>query len=128
MLVPMKKLPIDGLEVTVQGGRKYCFVGPKKKLRPLLTVLTAFDFQTVQETDSVPWREALKEDLEKHGETALMLRGARLKAGLSQTALARKLGTAQGNISQMEQGLRPIGKKMAHRLSKILNVNYRVFL
>ena len=93
-----------------------------------MTVLTAFDFKVVESAKSVPWREALKKDLERHGETALVLRGARLKEGLSQVVLARKLGTTQGNISQMEKGLRPIGKKMAHRLSKILNINYRVFL
>ena len=56
------------------------------------------------------------------------LRGARRKEGISQTALAAKLKIPPSNISEMESGKRPIGKKMARRLSKVLKIDYRVFL
>ena len=56
------------------------------------------------------------------------LQGARLKGGLSQVELAGKLRIPQTNVSAMELGKRPIGKKMAKRLAKVLNVDYRTFL
>lgn len=125
----MRKPLTNRLEVTVDSGRKYHFIGPRGKLKPLLTVLNAFDFRDAKGAgEPMPWREALKADLEKHGEVAAVLRGARLKEGLSQAALARKIGTTQGNVSQMEAGLRPLGKRMAQRLSLALKINYRVFL
>ena len=35
---------------------------------------------------------------------------------------------SQTYISEMEHGKRPIGKKMSQRFSKILKINYKVFL
>ncbi|MFH0788088.1 MAG: helix-turn-helix transcriptional regulator [Pseudomonadota bacterium] len=37
-------------------------------------------------------------------------------------------GIPQRHLSMMEHGKRPIGKKNAHLLAKVLNVDYRVFL
>jgi transcriptional regulator with XRE-family HTH domain len=48
--------------------------------------------------------------------------------GVSQSELARRLGIPQSNLSKMESGSRPIGKKMAARLAKVLKTDYRVFL
>ena len=42
--------------------------------------------------------------------------------------LAKRLGITQGDLSKMEHGKRPIGKKMALRLSSFLNIDFRVFL
>ena len=56
------------------------------------------------------------------------LHGARIKEGLSQMALAEKIGISQTNLSKMEVGKRPIGKVMAKRIAAILKVNYRIFL
>ena len=77
---------------------------------------------------SIPWREAAKDDIKKYTETGLMVRGARFKAELTQKQLAEKLGVLPHHISEMEYGKRPISKKMAHKLSEVLNVNYKVFL
>jgi ribosome-binding protein aMBF1 (putative translation factor) len=59
---------------------------------------------------------------------ASVLRGARYKAGLSQVELAKKLHITQGDLSKMERGKRSIGKVLAQRLGKILDIDYRVFL
>ncbi len=77
---------------------------------------------------SVPWRDAFNEGIEKFSEIGLMLKGGRHKAGLTQKALAGEIGVKPHHISEMEHGKRPIGKNMAHRLAKIFNVDYRVFL
>ena len=56
------------------------------------------------------------------------LRGARGKEGLTQEQLARVTGLHQRHISEMENGKRTIGKRIAVLLAKALDVNYRIFL
>ena len=56
------------------------------------------------------------------------IRGARGKEGLTQKQLAELTGIAQHHISEMENGKRPIGKEMAKKLAKVLDMDYRVFL
>jgi DNA-binding XRE family transcriptional regulator len=74
------------------------------------------------------WREVFKEELEKYGEAALMLRGSRHRLELTQKELADALGIPQNHISEMENGKRPIGKVMALRLGKFFKTDYRKFL
>jgi DNA-binding XRE family transcriptional regulator len=56
------------------------------------------------------------------------IRGLRLREGLTQEQLARLLGVKRPNLSEMENGKRPIGKNMAKRLAQVLKTNYKVFL
>jgi len=56
------------------------------------------------------------------------LRGARTREGLTQAQLAERVGVKIHHISEMENGKRPIGKEMAKRLGKVLNISYKVFL
>ena len=51
-----------------------------------------------------------------------LLAGARLKAGLTQTQLAEKLGIRQNMVSDYEHGRRTYSDAMARRLSKTLEV------
>ena len=59
---------------------------------------------------------------------SLALRGFRGKMEWTQQELAEKLGTTQNCISDMESGKRNISKAMAHRLSAIFDISYKVFL
>src|ERR1700722_16408516 len=59
---------------------------------------------------------------------AVALRGLRNREGLSQAALGDMLGTAQTNISKMEQGQRSIGKNMAKKLAALFHTDYHIFL
>ena len=57
------------------------------------------------------------------------LRGLRLHEGLTPgAACPRLLGVKRSNLSEMENGKRPIGKNMAKRLAQVLKTNYKVFL
>ena len=89
-----------------------------KKAKDLLGSLGAKDVR-----DSVPWEEVYS-DFGPH----IALRGARKRETLTQKRLAEKLGVDQSHISEMENGKRPIGKKMAKRLAETLGADYRVFL
>ena len=56
------------------------------------------------------------------------IRGLRLREGLTQEQLARLVGVKRTNLSEMENGKRPIGKNMAKRLARVLKTDYKVFL
>jgi DNA-binding transcriptional regulator YiaG len=127
MSVPMKKprtkATSDYVEIVVHEQGKRHFRVPADKARGLVLLLNEFEVET-----SVPADEVFKELDEKFGRSGVALQGARLKEGLSQVALAEKLKISQGDLSKMEHGKRTIGKGMAKRLSRILKVDYRVFL
>jgi len=118
----MKK-PLTEIRIRLEN-KILCFSQvPAKQLKPILVLLEGY------EESSIPWREAAKERINSTGgEAAYMLKSSRQMAGLTQSQLASKLKMPQGNVSQIESGKRPIGKSLAKRLSKIFNLDYRVFL
>ncbi len=77
-------------------------------------------------SDSIPWRECFPYTDEQMPGAALA--GARAKEGLTQRQLAEMTGISQRHFSEMENGKRPIGKQIAKKLGKALNVRYKVFL
>jgi DNA-binding XRE family transcriptional regulator len=56
------------------------------------------------------------------------LNALRTMRGMRQTELAKKIGVAPRQISDMEKGRVPIGKKMAMRIGEALNMDYKHFL
>ncbi|MDR2583000.1 MAG: helix-turn-helix domain-containing protein [Fibromonadaceae bacterium] len=56
------------------------------------------------------------------------LRVTRTMREMKQTELAKKIGVVPRQISDMEKGRTPIGKKMAMRLGEALNMDYKHFL
>ena len=59
---------------------------------------------------------------------AAILRGSRVKEGLTQAQLAEMSGIPRRHLSEMEHGKRPIGKETARKLAQALHCDYRVFL
>lgn len=59
---------------------------------------------------------------------AIVLKGLRHREGLTQTQIGNVLGIPQANISQMENGKRAIGKKLAKRFAELFHTDYRLFL
>jgi len=112
-----RKLPIETVEVK--------FIGPIVNMAKAIEVLKPLGF--VDTSDSIPWREAFPEykDSDLPG---VCLRASRSKEGMSQRKLSELTGIPQRHISEMESGKRPIGKEMAKRLGKALNIGYKVFL
>jgi hypothetical protein len=112
-----KKPPIDSVELR--------FLGPIVNMAKAIGSLKSLGF--VDTSDSVPWREAYREYSEREL-IGKALAGARYREGLTQIQLSEMTGIPQRNISEMETGKRPIGKEMAKRLGKVLNISYKVFL
>ncbi len=100
-------------------------IGPLANRHRALEVLREMGF--VDPEDSILWREAFPEYRDEDLPGVSLL-GARTKEGMTQTRLAELTGIPQRHLSMMEHGKRPIGKKNARLLAKVLNVDYRVFL
>jgi DNA-binding XRE family transcriptional regulator len=64
----------------------------------------------------------------KYTRAGALLKGLRLREGLSQVQFAKKINVTQANLSNMENGRRSIGKIIAKRIEKIFGTNYRYFL
>jgi DNA-binding XRE family transcriptional regulator len=57
-----------------------------------------------------------------------MLKGLRLREGITQKQMADKLEIKRRHISEMEKGVRPITLEMAKRIGKTFNAVHKVFL
>lgn len=75
----------------------------------------------------IPWRSAFPEF--SGNEKGTVLKGARLREGLTQKQLSETTGIPQRHISEMETGNRQVGRKRAEILADALNISdYRMLL
>lgn len=112
-----KKHPTETVELR--------FIGPIVNIARAIESLKPLGF--VDTSDSVPWREAYPECSEEQL-IGKALAGARYREGLTQIELSEMTGIPQRHVSEMENGKRTIGKEMAKRLGKALDIGYKVFL
>lgn len=117
---------IDSIKIVIQTKTPKIFSVPKKQVKGLMDLIN--DYRISDDQGAVPSDEVFKDLYAKYGKSGSTLRGARGRDGLTQLQLSKKLGMPQSNISQIENGKRPIGKKLAKRLAKIFKTDYRVFL
>jgi DNA-binding XRE family transcriptional regulator len=64
----------------------------------------------------------------KYTKAGLLLRGLRIREGLTQEKFSKKIDVTQANLSKMELGHRAIGRTIAQRIEKVFGVNYKIFL
>ena len=129
MSAPMKKPPINNrVELIIRGDKDFVFQVPPAEAQGIFLIVEKYRVTEDEGDEWVSADAAFKDIYSKYTKKGAALRGARLKEEMTQTELAKKLGITQGDLSKMEYGKRPIGKKMAKRLAKILNIDYRVFL
>ncbi len=74
------------------------------------------------------WEKLAASRIKRYTKAGLALRGARVREGYSQKTLAKKCGISQENLSRMENGKRPIGKKVAEKLAKALSIDAKLLL
>ena len=72
--------------------------------------------------------EAFKNLTDRYGKAGALLKGIRVREGLTQIEFAKLIGTSQANLSSMENGARPIGKNKAKLIAEKFGVDYRYFL
>uniref|UniRef100_A0A7C4RTQ6 XRE family transcriptional regulator n=1 Tax=Desulfatirhabdium butyrativorans TaxID=340467 RepID=A0A7C4RTQ6_9BACT len=115
MLERMKKHPT---EITLT------FIGPDDMKQRAIELMQSIGFTGIE--DGIPWRSAFPEFSDN--EKGTLLKGARLREGLTQKQLSEKTGIPQRHISEMETGKRQIGRKRAEILAEALQTDYRMFL
>ncbi len=127
----MKKLPTEPIEtmveIIVHDKEDSRFVLPQRSFKEVMKLLKPYRADNPDD-ELVPADEVFKDVYAKYGKVGATIRGGRARDGLTQVALAEKLGIKQSHVSQMEHGKRVIGKKMAQKLAKIFNTDYRLFL
>lgn len=64
----------------------------------------------------------------KYTKPGSLLKGIRIRENLTQIDMAKKIKVTQSDISQMENGIRNIGRVIAKRIAKLFKVDYRSFL
>jgi ribosome-binding protein aMBF1 (putative translation factor) len=127
MSVVAKKHPTEKVTIKVGNHQAEVFYLQKPVAGNLLQLIKSFQPQQSEE-DWVEFSEVFPELNDPAERIASALRGARYKKEMTQVELAKMLNITQGDLSKMEHGKRPIGKNLAMRLSKILKVDYRIFL
>ncbi|MEW5815416.1 MAG: helix-turn-helix transcriptional regulator [Spirochaetota bacterium] len=79
--------------------------------------------------DTVVWKDTdLAKEIKALKTPGRLLRAYRERAGMSIVELSRKVGTKYPNISAMENDRRTIGLRIAKKLGKALNMDFRKLL
>jgi len=107
--------------------RTLVFEIPKRAFSEVMKTLNKLGTQ-ITDRDSIPADDVFKHLDEKYGKAGAILRGARVKEGLTQEELATKAEIEQGDLSRMENGKLAIGRERAKRLGDVLKMDYRLFL
>ena len=124
----MKKLHTsNNIEVVVHDKKDMKFIIPRSSAREILALLKPFQVSK-NKKDLVHARQVFSDLYEQHGKIGATIRGCRVRDGMTQVELAKKLNIHQAHISQMEHGKRIVGKKMAQKLAVIFKTDYRLFL
>jgi DNA-binding XRE family transcriptional regulator len=108
-----------------QGSTKKLYLVPKETAQAVESFLVRLDESDEGFVDAAELFPDLADSKKTPG---IALRGVRLRLDLTQKEMAAKIGVSQGDLSKMEKGVRPIGKKLAMRIGKALKVDYKRFL
>ena len=79
-----------------------------------------------EDDNPIAWEELAKDRIAKYKKAGLVLRGIRYRENMSQKVLAEKSSVSQNEISKIENGKRVVGEKVAKRLAKVLDIDYRL--
>ena len=113
MLALVKK---PRIEISLQGENvEEVIEWIKKKYEVSILTSEKTDSVSIEETDF--WKEM------QSNRIGNLLAGARLKAGLTQAQVAKKLGVRQNMVSDYERGKRRLSPSMAKRFAKALQIN-----
>ena len=113
-----------------KNGTVFTFEG--KNIPDYLVIFLKSAFPNVEEIKSEDNEESINimdtdwfKEMEARSTPAESLKLLRTTFGYTQQQLADKAGITKQQVSAMERGKEPIGRKMAHRLADALGTNYR---
>jgi len=110
-------------EFRITGDVPAFYIDLTRRLFPKAKEMTDDDDELINIRDSEWFKEA-----EKKTTPGLSLRALRTLRNMRSGVLAKKIGVRPQQITDMEKGRTPIGKKMAMRLGEALDMDYKHFL
>lgn len=114
-------------EVTITEGEKTMrFQVPRAAGRGLVTFMSEFLGNSIR--DSIPADEVFPHLKDPQKRIGIIFRGIRCKNNLTQSAVAKRLGLDQSDVSKIEKGKRPVGKALAKKIEKAFGIDYHRFL
>lgn len=120
MSVPMKKRHTNNNSVYIVVRHKdQVYQFPKK---------VADQYKVPDKSALVDSDEVFAKINKKYTKPGALIKGLRVREELTQIEMAERLSVTQSDISQMENGTRRIGRKVAKRIEALFDVNYRSFL
>jgi DNA-binding transcriptional regulator YiaG len=123
MSAPMKTPRTNRVKIIIEGKKPELFLVTPEKAKSIRTLLDADRLE-----DFIPADEVLNELYSKTGKAGTVLRGLRVREGLTQEEFAERIDCPQSWVSGWETGKRALGKRMAQKIAKVFKVDYRVFL
>jgi DNA-binding XRE family transcriptional regulator len=109
-----------------EGKKRKLYLVSEEAAHAVGTLLSKLDESDVG--SSIPATELFPDLADPNKTPGIALRGIRLRLGMTQKEIAEKIKVSQGDLSKMEKGERPIGKKLAMRIGKALDVDYKRLL
>ena len=113
-----------------KNGTVFTFEG--KNIPDYLVIFLKSAFPNVEEIKSEDNEESINimdtdwfKEMEARSTPAESLKLLRTTFGYTQQQLADKAGITKQQVSAMERGKEPIGRKMAHRLANALGTSYK---
>ena len=113
-------------EISFGKRKAQIFLVPTSKAHGILKLIE--EYRVNNDDELVDAQDSFKDLNDKYTKAGALLQGFRLRDDLTQTQLAKKLGTSQPSVAAMESGDRTIGKNTAKKLAKIFDTDYRNFL
>lgn len=123
-----KMLPTERVTIKIGQGQTEVVLLPKEAAHNLLLFIRQCQPALQQKEVNIKIEDIEPKMKDPSQRTASILRGARYKENMTQVDLAKKLKITQSDLSKMEHGKRPIGKKLAQRIAEILKIDYRILL
>jgi DNA-binding XRE family transcriptional regulator len=111
------------VEFKITGNVPFFYIDLTRRLFPNIKETADEDEELIEISKSKWFKE-----MEAKTTPGDSLHAMRTLRGMKQIELAKKIGVNPQQISDMEKGRAPIGKKMAMKIGEALNFSYKLFL
>ena len=121
------KMRLTKIEIS-EGKKRQLYLVPKEAAQAVATLLDNYTENLEGEDGSIDAFNLYPHLKDPVKRAATVFQGIRLRHGLTQKEMGDKIGLNQTDVSKIEKGERPIGKKLAMRIGKALGIDYKRFL
>ena len=121
------KTRLTKIEIS-EGKKKKLYLVPNETANAVSTILENLSSNEKYASESIDALDLYPDLKDPTKRIATVFQGIRLRHGFTQAEMGEKIGLHQTDVSKIEKGERPIGKKLAMRIGKALGIDYKRFL